>query len=912
MHAIAFPIPVLASILSFSQPSGAQSIDTSILPADRATVWNPGMTAVGGIPVRSTICATLTPNGGMLDDTAQIQTAINACPLGQVVQLAAGTFLINSGNIVMVNKGITLRGAGPNQTTLQKTNGAAPYPAPVSGPNPSPLIIVGTSRWSNTNDSSGAAGSTSLTADAIKGSNAVTAASTTGFSVGQFVLLDEASGAGWQNDPEGSTRGQIWAAPDWRVIWQKHNPALQSDDFADGVFPTTPGSAGQWFSRLDRPTAEVKQIASISGATITFTTPIHISYRVSHFAQLSYYGPASVANAGVENLKIIGGDDGNLKFNWAAQSWAKNIESTVWFGQGVSLQSSFRIELREFYIHDAAWVQPGGGAYAISLDFGTSEVLVEDGISVRTNKVIVARCSGAGSVVGYNYMDMGYINSNGAWIETGINGSHMVGPHHMLFEGNYAFSGDSDNTHGNSIYHTFFRNYLAGVRGSFVDQEGGATIDDASQPSNGPKRAAGPMAYSYWMSFVGNLMGVAGKMSAWLYESSSGGSPSVWMLGWDTDALADPQVAANILRHGNFDYLTNSQIWEPTIANRTIPNSYYLTSKPAFFRNYSWPWVEPSTGAKYTLPAKARYDAGTFFGIMTNTNSHDFNGNALSDIAWRDSGGNIAVWLMSGAAAASSGGLGTVPTTWSIVGQRDFDGDGKADLLWRDISGNTAIWFMNGTQVVSSVGMGNIPSNWSVVATGDFNGDGKGDIFWRDGSGNVAVWLMSGTAVLSSRGLGNVPSTWSVVGTGDFDADGAADLLWRDNLGNTSIWFMSGAQVSSTAGVGNIPTSWSVVGIGDFNGDSFSDIAWRDTSGDTAIWLMNGTAVTAVGGLGAMPTTWSIVQTGDYNGDGHTDLLWRDNLGNTSMWFMNGTTVESTAGVGNIPTNWTVQSVNAE
>ena len=39
-------------------------------------------------------------------------------------------------------------------------------------------------------------GSTNLTADAIKGSYAVTVASAAGFSPGQIVLLDEASGAG--------------------------------------------------------------------------------------------------------------------------------------------------------------------------------------------------------------------------------------------------------------------------------------------------------------------------------------------------------------------------------------------------------------------------------------------------------------------------------------------------------------------------------------------------------------------------------------------------------------------------------------------------------------------------------------------------------------------------------------------
>ncbi len=596
------------------------SLDPSaFLPGDRATVWNPGLMAVGGIPVRSTICAKLAPRGGGQDDTALIQAAIRTCPPGQVVQLAAGTFIINSGNFVLINKGITLRGAGPGQTTLAKTNGAKPFQEAVS-PHPSPLIIVGPSRWPATADSSGVAGSTNLTADAVKGENIVKVASTAGFSPGQVVLLDEASGAGWQPDPQG--RGQIWASPDFRVVWQKHNPLVPYvDDFAADAFPTTPGTAGQWFSRLDRPTAELKQIASISGSIITFTTPIHISYRVSHTAQLSRYGQPHVKNAGVEDLTLTGGDNGNLRFSWAALSWAKNVESTAWHDEGVAIDASFRIELLEFYIHDAAWAQPGGGGYAISLSSGTAEALIENGIAVRANKVMVARSSGAGSVVGYNYIDMGYINTIGPWIEIGLNASHMVGSHHVLFEGNYAFNADSDDTHGNSIYHTFFRNHLRGIRAPFDNQNpAGGRIDDAAQARNGPKRAGGLMAYSYWMSFLGNVLGAPGQMSGWAYETSfSGGKPGIWMLGWDAvkPYPTDARVAATALRHGNFDYVTNSVKWDPSIASRSLPNSLYLTRKPAFFdagHGYTWPWVEPTGATKlFTLPAKARYDAGTPF-----------------------------------------------------------------------------------------------------------------------------------------------------------------------------------------------------------------------------------------------------------------------------------------------------------
>jgi L-ascorbate oxidase len=296
----------------------------------------------------------------------------------------------------------------------------------------------------------------------------------------------------------------------------------------------------------------------------------------------------------------------------------------------------------------------------------------------------------------------------------------------------------------------------------------------------------------------------------------------------------------------------------------------------------------------------------------STANTHDYNGDGASDMAWRDQIGNAALWLMNGTAAAASGGFSGVPGSWAIVGHRDFDGDGNYDLLWRDTSGNTAIWFLNGAQIASSAAIGNIPVGWTVVATGDFDGDGKGDILWQDASGNLAIWLMNGAAVVSSGGLGNVPAPWSLVGAGDFDGDGKSDLLWRDGSGNTSIWFMNGTQVASMASVGNVPIAWSVVGTGDFDGNGKSDVIWRDGSGNTAIWLMSGATVAATGALGGIPTSWSIVQTGDYNADGKSDLLWRDGSGNTSIWFMNGAQVATAAAVGNVPTAWTVQSVNAD
>ena len=612
---------ILAGVCSLGASTAlmAQSAEappwSGLLPDERGTLWAPGIGG-NGIPARTTICDRLQPQVPPHDDTARIQRAIDTCPIDQVVQLEAGTFHVTDGNYLLLNKGLSLRGRGPGQTVLARPDGAKPFQR-AGGRKPAPLVVIGPHRYAPAPDAAGYV-SINLVGDAIKGERTVRVSSTKGFSPGEVVLLDEASNASWQKDPQG--RGLIWAAPDWRVVWNKRQPAVRNvDDFAPDAFPTTPGSAGAWFSRQDRPTAEIKEIAAVSDMEITFTTPIHITYRTTHAAQLSRYGSSHVRDAGVEDLTLIGGDDGNLRFNMAALCWARNVESTVWLGEGFAIDKSFRIELREFYVHDGAWVQPGGGGYAISLAHGSSEVLIENGISVRANKVMVSRSAGAGSVVGYNYMDMGYINNNGAWIEAGLNASHMVGSHHVLFEGNYGHNAESDHTHGNSIYLTFFRNQLRGMRAPFANQAGGR-VDDAMQSGNGPKRAVGLQAYSYWMSFLGNVLGDPERTNGWLYEARfAGRRPGIWLLGWDgvTPYPTDVRVAETALRHGNFDYVTKTVRWDPRVASQRLPPSLYLVQKPSFFdagRGYVWPWVNPDGAAKvHTLPAKARYDAGTPF-----------------------------------------------------------------------------------------------------------------------------------------------------------------------------------------------------------------------------------------------------------------------------------------------------------
>jgi hypothetical protein len=110
-----------------------------------------------------------------------------------------------------------------------------------------------------------------------------------------------------------------------------------------------------------------------------------------------------------------------------------------------------------------------------------------------------------------------------------------------------------------------------------------------------------------------------------------------------------------------------------------------------------------------------------------SASTHDLSGDGFSDILWRNSNGGVARWLMNSATILSSLGLGNLPISWSIVGQRDFNGDGFADILWRDSSGGVVMQLMNNDGTVrSSLGVTNLPTNWTIAGTGDFNGDGKG------------------------------------------------------------------------------------------------------------------------------------------------------------------------------------------
>ena len=511
-----------------------------------------------------------------------------------------------------------------------------------------------------------------LAADVAQGATTVQVANTSNFSVGMWVLIDEQPAPVSTTNPTGGANLSASA----EFLSASGAPATMRLAIIDTV-----DSYSMAPSRLNQELHVIKAIGPGpcpgAGCTLTFSDPLTLAYRQSGSHDARVFWPTvqgTAANpflqyAGVENLTILKPANGGIEIEFCAYCWVKHVEVGGWIAGAVNVVYSARSQIESNYFHDCYDCENNGNEYPIGIDSGSTETLVDDNIIVRSGKGMVGRGANT-AVVAYNYQDETFYMQaviGDYWEDMGVNGSHFGGTHHFLFEGNWGDNCDGDETHGNAIYHVFFRNHCTGIRTTFVDPSQGKTVNDAtntawgsgggsSPPATapGPLRAAGPMAFNYWYAYVGNVLGLSGVTTAangWVYKGAfdgggSGGglaqNKAIWMSGWVGGEWpnADPNLTGSanswIFRHGNFDYVgggpagcgtlgSGEVCWDANTSDRTLPSSFYLSSAPAFFQpggcTYPWPWVTPTGSTPIQtnscggsgLPAQARYNNGTPF-----------------------------------------------------------------------------------------------------------------------------------------------------------------------------------------------------------------------------------------------------------------------------------------------------------
>lgn len=620
--------------------------------------WMPGVP--GGIP-EGTLDTTLT-SGQMT--TSGINNALAAAsgrgsPSNiRVVQMPAGSFT-GLGTIVPQDYTI-LRGAGgdPATGTRLVLNAGA-------------QIASGVPTWPATTNISGSL--------AIGATTAVVASAST-FAVGDIVQIDQIDDLSYV------------AILD--AVYSKRTPWWNNSG------PTSSGGL--------RSVTSLHEITNINGTTITFDPPVRIAYDAAFTPQMwrvARRGTSGLWYAGLEDFYLTGPqpDDNAIGFNAGAFCWVKGVQTDGSTANGatginndhITFAHQFRSTIEGCYCHHSlAGLQSGGASYGININVSSSDCLVIDCISVYFCKGIQSNCCGPGNVIAYCYADNTSANG-GPWMDGAISASHQSYSHNMLFEGCYGSNLACDSTHGSSGRVLFYRSY------------GHGQARDITQSSF--LRAANVDGWSREAAYVGCVLNAPGgavyEVNGCTNDSAglSGGAifrvgQCVWGEGdWNelrltkdnptphsTRPPANNAVGSDgdgrqatyttrcqelLYRHGNWNSVNATVLWDGGNADHSLPSSAFITSKPGFFGDLPWPPINPegSTTAlrNQGVPAQVRYDSGT---PMTPLESSGAGGVPVSTVLALAAGEHVVRVRVASGSPATLAPLEVTAATVALAG----------------------------------------------------------------------------------------------------------------------------------------------------------------------------------------------------------------------------------------------------
>jgi hypothetical protein len=579
--------------------SGHSQSWSGIVDPTRAADWTQAGIS-GGIPTRTTICATLNPGA----TSAEINSAIATCPSGQVVFLSAGTYAIASGINFQGHSNITLRGAGPGETILQFTGGDT------CNGNGGDICVTDSAGYYDGSPQVQPGGSNAhnWTSGYARGTTQIGLDSVSGLSIGQIIILDQA-------DDTSDTGG---------VFVCDLNPSCQSGGGGN--------SDGRTISGVDYSQQQLVKVMAINGDVITISPGLYMNnWRASQNPKM-WWTP-QITQAGIEDMTVDHSASTRVKsgilFYDCNECWVQNVKSIdanrnhIWL-----YQSSHTV------VHNSYFYGTQNGA---SQSYGvetliTSDDLIENNIfDTVTNPIMFG--DGEGVVSGYNFAinDYYYVP---AWM-MGIFSSHNAGNAMNLFEGNQVVSLFCDDTWGSSNLVTYFRNQLMGW-------QSGKTLN--TQPVT-------LQSFCRAFNVIGNVLGTPSyhnKYESSPQTSSTNCDTSIYQLGFSGTECSntgappnDALVRATLMRWGNYDTVNAATQWNPSEIptsgfpyingnpvpqNENLPMSFYLGSVPTWWGNsIPWPPIGPDVvggtgpgGHAYPNPAQSCYSNGTFTNGILN------------------------------------------------------------------------------------------------------------------------------------------------------------------------------------------------------------------------------------------------------------------------------------------------------
>jgi hypothetical protein len=345
------------------------------------------------------------------------------------------------------------------------------------------------------------------------------------------------------------------------------------------------------------------EITAINGNQVAINVPLHWTYNTS-LAPWAYHITANHMSrySGIENLTFTqdAANSGHMVFfNGAQYCWVKNVEFSNIKNSAMMVYHTSQSEFRDNYMHTLAGGAGHGDGYGIVLTMYSSNNLVYNNIAASISSGGIENHGGAsGNVMAYNYLYNIYYDTP-SWLISSPSMNHGAYPKMNLWEGNVGNMAEGDPIWGSAGYLTVFRSQSKGF------------MNDAAVTNNAAIRFANK---NYYMNVVGSVLGTSGKSNQ--YEMLAGQSYDsskkyIYVLGHSTDGGSDDnKVVTTIYRHGNYDYVTNSVVWNPNNSNHNLPASLYLSQKPNWWcQETPWPAIGPDVNGYATkIPAQRRFE----------------------------------------------------------------------------------------------------------------------------------------------------------------------------------------------------------------------------------------------------------------------------------------------------------------